>query len=1195
MNRKKAFLTVFVVAIMVAGMLFIVPLTSSTGTANHPSNLGKTVSNSLSSHPVNASNLKGSSSFNRQTEAMKLIGLAKNDSLPIKDLFIPNFMSQSKIVNGVVTPGYGQSPAPMGIGFYGLYNQSGTTVGQNYTFPSVAAHVNLSSLQTINIADDAPQTVTFQLNSILNNVNLFGNGNYVFWTQNVVDYSARTHQLSFVLNIWNFTTPAATSQPVLNNVLYSSSAPRISYPNAIIILGPSLQLPSSQLNLYLYMNTSIVGGRQALWFNYSLPQLKMNGTYEEAVFNSTINAAPLHYLVSGTTMTPTGYIPYDSEIMIGGPGGGSTATVQNISGSMNLMYYNTTMHMFMNVPNAYDIGSETGETSTGVDVHYLGSTAYLTSGPSMVYGLWNETNSTVNHYTGKLSNSNAFLFVAQNTKDANLGFWNWAPINGSGTFSYYLPKSAGYPYEALMNYHNINGGNKTYLNVTTSTVINLESNVNIGVYTPIIINGNKQLTESAVSGAGSAANPYVIDAYSANGINTIFAQLNDYAFPVFPGVFIYNTNYHVKVSNFHMNVTYSGFAGLLSNFYGLLNSNNLPMWVYNSTNVTISGGVFETWYSSNQNGYIEGSMVLWNSTNINVTGIQMIPFGYGALIYNPQYQYGNISFYSDLFVGASLQYKLNLTNPFWSNYLEGSSQIGMTLSGTGYFVNGSTFVTETPVISYDCNIYTGNHSVPYKDYFNGNEYWNYNGTGAYNDYGMMQVGVDMHPMIPTHSSKFTVSVLDNPSDSYYFDVGYLEITLGQASNVYQFTSGSFYIYNPTTYKMYAVSSDNFVYVKTGIMQLNSTKPFSINPSISTLNVMESGLPSGMAWTANIYNYENITLLKDGSSMIQTENGVPLYSITSKMGSISFTNIAPGYYYVTVNSTDSYGVAGSSMVGFMAIEGTTNVSVQFVHVNLYNVTFKENGLMSGTEWSVIFNGMKMTSTSGSITFTGLYAGNYSYYVSVPSGYSLPKTSGYVNVNSNETLYENYSMTNIYSVTFKESGLASGTSWYVIFNGMKMTSTSGSITFSNLSAGSYYYFIGVPSGYSLSTNSGTVNVNSSMTMTESFSMNMYTIEFHETGLVSGTNWTVMVNGKVYNSTTQDINVTVPYGMVSYAVGNVSGYISTDSSGMFNASGNAVVNVLFGVQSTYSDLTYITIGIAALTGLVAGVVIITIFRKK
>ena len=63
---------------------------------------------------------------------------------------------------------------------------------------------------------------------------------------------------------------------------------------------------------------------------------------------------------------------------------------------------------------------------------------------------------------------------------------------------------------------------------------------------------------------------------------------------------------------------------------------------------------------------------------------------------------------------------------------------------------------------------------------------------------------------------------------------------------------------------------------------------------------------------------------------------------------------------------------------------------------------------------------------------------------------------------------------YAVTFTESGLASGTSWSVTFNGNTQSSTGTSTSFS-VPDGTYSYTIGSVSGYSASPSSGSVTVN------------------------------------------------------------------------------------------------------------------------
>jgi subtilase family serine protease len=65
---------------------------------------------------------------------------------------------------------------------------------------------------------------------------------------------------------------------------------------------------------------------------------------------------------------------------------------------------------------------------------------------------------------------------------------------------------------------------------------------------------------------------------------------------------------------------------------------------------------------------------------------------------------------------------------------------------------------------------------------------------------------------------------------------------------------------------------------------------------------------------------------------------------------------------------------------------------------------------------------------------------------------------------------------YTVTFTESGLASGTSWSVTFNGTAQSSTGTSIQFS-VTNGSYSYTVGSVSGYTVSPSSGSVTVSGS----------------------------------------------------------------------------------------------------------------------
>jgi len=67
--------------------------------------------------------------------------------------------------------------------------------------------------------------------------------------------------------------------------------------------------------------------------------------------------------------------------------------------------------------------------------------------------------------------------------------------------------------------------------------------------------------------------------------------------------------------------------------------------------------------------------------------------------------------------------------------------------------------------------------------------------------------------------------------------------------------------------------------------------------------------------------------------------------------------------------------------------------------------------------------------------------------------------------------------------------------------------------------------------------------------------YTVTFTESGLPSGTSWSVTLNGNTESSTTNTITFSVPNGTYSYTIGSVSGYTVSPSSGNITVNGVSV----------------------------------------
>jgi hypothetical protein len=139
---------------------------------------------------------------------------------------------------------------------------------------------------------------------------------------------------------------------------------------------------------------------------------------------------------------------------------------------------------------------------------------------------------------------------------------------------------------------------------------------------------------------------------------------------------------------------------------------------------------------------------------------------------------------------------------------------------------------------------------------------------------------------------------------------------------------------------------------------------------------------------------------------------------------------------------------------------------------------------------------------------------------------------------------------YSVTFTEQGLPGGTSWSVTLGAASFSSISDAITF-GVPSGTYSYAIGGVVGWDQATlpTSGTVTVGTSNVTepTMEFLPIQYAVTFTETGLPTGTLWSVYLTGDQFSSSTDIISCAEPSGNYSYTVA------TTDAS--YQASGGTL----------------------------------------
>ena len=309
---------------------------------------------------------------------------------------------------------------------------------------------------------------------------------------------------------------------------------------------------------------------------------------------------------------------------------------------------------------------------------------------------------------------------------------------------------------------------------------------------------------------------------------------------------------------------------------------------------------------------------------------------------------------------------------------------------------------------------------------------------------------------------------------------------------------------------------------------------------------ESGLPSSTEW------YVNIT---SGNS----------YSSTT--GSISFSEPNGSYSYSIATADKIYSPSPFSG-GFTVNGATVSESVTFNEVT-YSVTFTESGLPSSTEWYLNITGRSPLSSTGASISTSLPNATYTYTIATGDKTYKPLPSSSSFTVNGAPVSESITFQEVtYSVSFTESGLPTGATWNVTLNGVKESSATISISFSEPN-GSYSYTVGIYQGYSASPYTSSVTVNgATQAITITFTRVVYVVTFTEGGLPSSTEWYLNITGQTsLSSTTGSISVNLPNGSYSYtiATGNKI-YAPSPYSGGFTINGSG-----YSGSVTFNELTW------------------------
>jgi YVTN family beta-propeller protein len=308
-----------------------------------------------------------------------------------------------------------------------------------------------------------------------------------------------------------------------------------------------------------------------------------------------------------------------------------------------------------------------------------------------------------------------------------------------------------------------------------------------------------------------------------------------------------------------------------------------------------------------------------------------------------------------------------------------------------------------------------------------------------------------------------------------------------------------------------------------------SEPVTFSLVTYAVTFTESGLPSGTEWWVNLTNGQN-------------------FSSTSTTATFDEPN---GTYDYAVATTDKeYAAAGGS---FTVNGAVVSEPADFI-LGTYAVTFTESGLPGGTEWWVnLTNGQSFPSTSTTVTFNEAN-GTYDYAVATTDKEYAAAGGSFTVMGSAVPETATFRLVT-YAVTFTESGLPSGTEWWVnLTNGQSFSSTTTTATFDE-SNGTYDYAVATTAKeYASAGGSFTVS-GAAVPKTATFSLVTYAVTFTESGLAGGTEWWVnLTNGQSFSSTSTTVTFSEVNGTYDYAVATTDKE-NASAGGTFTVSGAAV----------------------------------------
>ena len=297
-------------------------------------------------------------------------------------------------------------PAPIGIGYFGVENDSGIIHGTVLEYREAIGYATVYSILAYNATP--PKGVNEYGASLQMNAVLFVNtvhGTYAYWLQNVVVFITNESVFYIIDNVWNYTgsTSAFASNSVtgrgeihtsvFHGLFYASRGAQGSY-----------SLPFSVI-LYTRLD-SVSPNNVTVSFGYNLGK----GTvwYDNVTIHQDgITSAVL--LVDPFTTTPGGH-PYDLDLVFGGQSCGEWTYFERMNASLALEV--VLLNGTSVIPNPLYTFGITGERADNLKTVELNGRAFVTVGEN---AFWKQVTVSklpelyFNAETGWRPNLSAFL------------------------------------------------------------------------------------------------------------------------------------------------------------------------------------------------------------------------------------------------------------------------------------------------------------------------------------------------------------------------------------------------------------------------------------------------------------------------------------------------------------------------------------------------------------------------------------------------------------------------------------------------------------------------------------------------------------------------------------------------------------------------------------------------------------------